>query len=182
MQETLDFLSSVSLVNSLLNNKQKDAHLELSGPVTAQIRSEIKNISDQACGQSTRWTKFNALKTVCKIGANVAIAAESGNMFAEGVKYRMKEDKVLVNVCWKIYNQLSNEEKNAKSQPPDMLDCLDELEERRDYCFQGFTEFLKQFKHNRHHLPVETDPQQVDQQNASFLSRWKTKKRKGSQL
>jgi hypothetical protein len=165
--ETLDFQSSLNLVDSLLNNKQKDAHLELSGPVTAQIRSEIKKISDQACGQSTRWTKFNALKTVCKIGASVTIAAESGNMFAEGVKYRLKEDEVLVNVCWKIYNQLSSEEKNAKSQPPDMLDCLDELEERRDYCFQGFTDFLEQFKQNRHHLPVETKLQQIDQRNAS---------------
>ncbi|KAI4843642.1 hypothetical protein E4T45_08516, partial [Aureobasidium sp. EXF-8846] len=166
--ETLDFRSSISLVNSLLDNKQKDAHLELSGPVTAQIRSEIREISDQACGQSTRWTKFNALKTVCKIGANVTIAAESGNMFAEGVKYRLKEDEVLVNVCWNIYNQLSSEEKNAKSQPPDMLDYLDELEEKRDYCFQGFTDFLKQFKHNRHHLPVETKVQQINQQNASI--------------
>jgi hypothetical protein len=166
--ETLDFRSSISLVNSLLNNKQKDAHLELSGPVTAQIRSEIKNISDQASGQSTRWTKFNALKTACKIGANVAIAAESGNMFAEGVKYRLKEDEVLVDACWNIYNQLSSEEKNAKSQPPDMLDCLDELEERRDYCFQGFTDFLKHFKHNRHNSPVETKLQQIDQRNASI--------------
>jgi hypothetical protein len=166
VQGTLDFLSSVNLVNSLLNNKQEDAHLELSGPVTAQIRSEMKKILDQASGQSTRWTKFNALKTVCKIGTNVAVAAESGNMFAEGVKYRMKEDEVLVNVCWKIYNQLLNEEKNAQNQPSDMLDYLDELEERRDYCFEGFTGFLKHFKHNRHHLPVDTKSQQTDQQNA----------------
>jgi type III secretion system FlhB-like substrate exporter len=165
--ETVDFSSSVSLVKSLLNNKQKDAHLELSGPVTAQIRSEIRKISDRVDSQSTKWTKFNALKTICKIGANVVIAAESGNMFAEGVKYRLKEDEVLVDVCWKVYNKLSNEEKQHKSQLPEMLDCLDELEERRDYCFEGFTDFLKHFKHNRHHLPVETIPQQLDQRNVS---------------
>jgi hypothetical protein len=166
--ETVDFSSSVSLVKSLLNNKQKDAHLEFSGPVTAQIRSEMRKISEQVDSQSTRWIKFNALKTILKIGTNVAVAADSGNMFAEGVKYRLKEDEVLVNVCWKIYNQLSNEEKHHKSQPPDMLDCLDELEEKRDYCFEGFTDFLKQFKHNRHHLPVETKPQQPDRQSVSI--------------
>jgi hypothetical protein len=167
--ETVDFVSSLSLVSSLLNNKQKDAHLEFSGPVTIQIRSEIKKISDQADSQSTKWTKYNALKAVCKIGTTVAVAAGSTNIFAEAVKYRLKEDEVLVNVCWKIYNKLSNEEKFSKSQPPDLLDCLEELQEKRDYCFDGFTDFLKDFKQNYHHMPRGPEPKQLDQSSSSIF-------------
>ncbi|KAI4755055.1 hypothetical protein E4T52_10323 [Aureobasidium sp. EXF-3400] len=167
--ETVDFISSLSLVSSLLNNKQKDAHLEFSGPVTIQIRSEIKKISDQADSQSTKWTKYNALKAVCKIGTAVAVAADSTNIFAEAVKYRLKEDEVLVNVCWKIYNKLSNEEKFSKSQPTDLLDCLEELEEKRDYCFDGFADFLKDFKQNYHHMPRGPELKQLDQSSPSIF-------------
>lgn len=163
--ETIDFLPSLSLVDSLLNNKEKDAHLELSGPATSKIRSEMRNISDQTNDQSTKWTKYNALRAVCKIGTNVIIAAEGGNMFAEGVKYRLKEDEVLVSVCWRIYNELSNEDKFHSSQPPDLLDCLEELEEKRDYCFDGFTDFLRHFKQNYHHMPHGSESQRVDQED-----------------
>lgn len=168
-QETINFLPSIELVNHLLGNNQKDAHLELSGPVTAQIRSEIKGISDQVNSQSSRSTKFNALKTICKIGINVAVTADSGNMFAESIKYRLKEDEVLVSVCWKIYNQLSNVDKHHTGQPSDVLVAVEELEEKRDYCFQGFTEFLKHFKQNYHHMPLEVDQQQLRQQTTATL-------------
>ncbi|KAI4719581.1 hypothetical protein E4T48_04189 [Aureobasidium sp. EXF-10727] len=168
-QEAIDFLPSLDLVNNLLDNKQKDAHLELSGPVTAQIRSEIKNISEQANSPSTKWSKYNALKTICKIGVNVMVAADSGNMFAEGVKYRLKEDEVLVSACWTIYNQLSDVEKHQSGQPPNVLACLEELEEKRDYCFEGFPEFLKQFKQTHYHMPVEIRQQQLHQQSAPML-------------
>ncbi|KAH0293728.1 hypothetical protein M436DRAFT_43006 [Aureobasidium namibiae CBS 147.97] len=164
--ETMNFMSSVSLAESLLNNKEKDAHLELSGPATSRIRSELKRISDKANSQSTRWTKYNALRAVCQIGSTVVVAAKSGNIFAEGVKYRLKEDEVLVGVCWKIYNELSNEEKYHMSQPPDLLEYLEELEEKRDYCFDGFTDFLKLFKHNYHHMPRGAKSQRVDRQDA----------------
>ncbi|KAI5241103.1 hypothetical protein E4T42_08127 [Aureobasidium subglaciale] len=157
---TIDFLPSINLVNQWLDNKEKDAHLELTGPVTAQIRSEIKRISDQAGGQSTKWTKFNALKTICKIGGNVVVAADQGNMFAEGVKYRLKEDEVLVNACWKIYHELADQDKFRTNQAPDMLEHLQELEEKRDYCFEGFSDFLKEFKKNYRNMPLQPQQQQ----------------------
>ncbi|KAG9523603.1 hypothetical protein KCU93_g6571, partial [Aureobasidium melanogenum] len=164
-QETIDFLHSIDHVNHLLRNNQKDADLELSGSVTAQIRSELKKISAQINSQSSLPTKFNALKAICKIGINVTVAAESSNMFAESVKYRLKEDEVLVSVCWRIYNQLSNVDRYHTGQPSDVLVVLEELEEKRDYCFQGFTEFLKQFKQNYHHMPLEMEQQQLRQQS-----------------
>lgn len=164
--ETLDFQSSLGLVRSLLNNKEKDAHIEFSGPATSKIRSEIKRISDQVDSRSTKWTKYNALRAVCMIGTSVTIAAQNANIFAEGVKYRLKEDEVLVSVCWKIYNELSNEEKYHSSQPPDLLERLEDLEEKRDYCFDGFTDFLKHFKQNYHHMPHGAEPQRVDRQDA----------------
>ncbi|THV77905.1 hypothetical protein D6D29_08129 [Aureobasidium pullulans] len=168
-QETINFLPSIEFVNHLLNNKERDAHLVQTGPATASIRFEIRKISDQASNQTTKWTKFNALKAICKIGVNVTGAAETGNMFAEGVKYRLKEDEVLVSACWKIYNELSNEEKYHMEQPPDMLECLAELEEKRDYCFEGFADFLKQFRQTYHHLAVETRKEQPVQQAALAL-------------
>ncbi|KAG9604077.1 hypothetical protein KCU86_g6019, partial [Aureobasidium melanogenum] len=170
-QETIDFLPSIDLVNNLLSNNQKDANLELSGSVTAQIRSELKKISDQIDSQSSLPTKFNALRAICKIGVNVTLAAESGNMFAESVKYRLKEDEVLVSVCWRIYNQLSNVDRYHTGQPSDVLVALEELEEKRDYCFQGFTEFLKHFKQNYHYMPIEMEQQQLRQQSAPTLPR-----------
>lgn len=173
-QETINFLPSIELVNRLLSNNQKDAHLELSGPVTAQIRSEIKRISDQVNSQSSRSTKFNGLKTICKIGVNMAVTAESGNMFAESIKYRLKEDEVLVSVCWRIYNQLSNVDKHHTGQPCDVLVALEELEEKRDYCFQGFTEFLKHFKQNYHQMPLEMDQQQLRRQTTPTPPRMET--------
>ncbi|KAI5270823.1 hypothetical protein E4T47_05791 [Aureobasidium subglaciale] len=157
---TIDFLPSINRVNQWLENQEKDAHLELTGPVTAQIRSEIKRISDQAGGQSTKWTKFNALKTICKIGGNVVVAADQGNMFAEGVKYRLKEDEVLVNACWKIYHELADQDKLHTNQAPDMLEHLQELEEKRDYCFEGFPDFLKEFKKNYHNMHLQQQQQQ----------------------
>ncbi|KAG9951178.1 hypothetical protein KCU85_g2970, partial [Aureobasidium melanogenum] len=173
-QATIDFLPSVGFVNHLLNNNnQKDAHLEISGSVTAQIRSEIKKISDQVDSQSSLPTKFNALRAICKIGVNVTVAAESGNMFAESVKYRLKEDEVLVNVCWRIYDQLSNMDRHHTGQPSDVLVALEELEEKRDYCFQGFADFLKHFKQNYHHLPVEME-KQLHQQSTPILPRVET--------
>ncbi|KAI5200337.1 hypothetical protein E4T39_05774 [Aureobasidium subglaciale] len=162
-QATIDFLPSVNLVNRWLENKEKDAHLELTGPVTGQIRSEIKRISDQADGQSTKWTKFNALKTICKIGGDVVVAAGQGNMFAEGIKYRLKEDEVLVNACWKIYHELADQDKFHTNQPPNMLQHLQELEEKRDYCFEGFPDFLKEFKKNYHDMPLQAQQQQQQQ-------------------
>ncbi|CAC9894101.1 unnamed protein product [Aureobasidium pullulans] len=168
-QETINFLPSIEFVNHLLNNKEKDAHLVQTGPATASIRFEIRKISDQASNQTTKWTKFNALKAICKIGVSVTGAADTGNMFAEGVKYRLKEDEVLVSACWKIYNELSNEEKYHMEQPPDMLECLAELEEKRDYCFEGFADFLKQFRQTYHHLAVETRKEQPVQQAAPAL-------------
>ncbi|KAH0366405.1 hypothetical protein KCU65_g5303, partial [Aureobasidium melanogenum] len=163
-QTTVDFLPSIGIVNHLLSDNQKDAHLELSGSVTNQIRSELKKISDLADSQSSLSTKFNALRAICKIGVNVTVAAESGNMFAESVKYRLKEDEVLVNVCWSVYNQLSNMDRHHTGQPSDVLVALEELEEKRDYCFQGFTDFLKHFKQNCHHMPAEME-QQLRQQS-----------------
>ncbi|KAG9647384.1 hypothetical protein KCU64_g10174, partial [Aureobasidium melanogenum] len=173
-QESIDFLPSIGLVNHLLSNNHKDANLELSGSVTAQIRSELKKISDQVDSQSSLTTKFNALRAICKIGVNVTVAAESGNMFAESVKYRLKEDEVLVSVCWRIYNQLSIVDRYHTGQPSDVLVALEELEEKRDYCFQGFAEFLKHFKQNYHHMPLEMEQQQIRQHFAHTLPRVET--------
>ncbi|KAK6004548.1 hypothetical protein QM012_008410 [Aureobasidium pullulans] len=163
-RETIDFLPSNEFVNHLLSSNQKDAQLEFSGPVTAQIRSEIKKISDQVDIQSSASTKFNALKIVCKIGIDVAVAAESGNVLAESVKYRLKEDEVLVSVCWRIYNQLSDVDRYHTGQLSDVLAALEELEAKRDYCFQGFSDFLKQFKQNCNDMNLRTKQQQLRQQ------------------
>ncbi|KAG9591081.1 hypothetical protein KCV01_g11610, partial [Aureobasidium melanogenum] len=170
-QETIDFLPSIDLVNHLLSNNQKDANLELSGSVTAQIRSELEKISAQIDSHSSLPTKFNALRAICKIGVNVTVAAESGNMFAESVKYRLKEDEALVSVCWRIYNQLSDVDRYHTGQPSDVLVTLEELEEKRDYCFQGFTEFLKHFRQNYHQMPLEMEQQQLRQQSTPPLPR-----------
>lgn len=164
--QTIRFAPSLETVKQVLGNKEKDAHLNFTGQATAQIRAEVRNIASRVNSQDTRWTKFNALKTICQIGVQVA-AASPGNYFAEGVKYRLKDDEVLVNACWKVYNELADEDKSAERQPPDILDALQELLDKKDYCFEGFAGFLKHFNQKRDEVvPVKAEQEQQMQQAA----------------
>lgn len=106
--------------------------------VVKRLQEAINRLANSVTLKNFSAAKYNALQNLCNMGLEAATSSSDTE-----TKSALKADTALVAVCQRIYNSLDEDSKLGIRQPAGLLEKLEDLQNKRGDCFDGFGGFMK---------------------------------------
>lgn len=118
--------------------------MEVTYDAAHSIMQQVQKIADAVRLESPYITKHRAICALHNIGM---IVIEADGYMGNRVKNHLACDPVYVEAFQSLYDRMTEAEREKISH--DYLDDLEQLDKKRDFCFEDFDGIVKQFREAR---------------------------------
>jgi len=115
--------------------------MEITREAADGIREMIENIANQVQPRHPYFMKRSAMFALCDIGI---LVAEADKFLGNKVKNHLAYDPLFIETCQSLYDGMTKTQRKRIGH--DCLKDFERLDKKRDFCFEGFDDIVKQFR------------------------------------